>query len=261
MSNINHLNSVYLNYLTPLMKWRILDLESLRRECESNPSYYHFSRVIRKMEKEKIVEAYRHRFNGKKYIFFSSFGERQVAGEKNATAISKDSLIHDLKVSEIAKNLSKLNGVDNVMLEHELQNKRDFRTTYKVIPDAIIELTNNNLRCNMVLELELTQKNKQRIKEKAKQFMLSSKYDYVIYIFSKPTMMKTYIEEISRTVGEKYIDRFLFATDIQLTSNETNLMELDLYQRGKKLKFDDFLLQQLGCKGSQKVKNECPPYR
>ena len=74
MTKINHINSIYMNYLTPLQKWRIMDLESLRRECDTEPNYHHFARIIRKMEKEKIIESFKHRFNGKKYIYLSSFG-------------------------------------------------------------------------------------------------------------------------------------------------------------------------------------------
>ena len=58
MTKITHLNSIYMNYLTPLQTWRIMDLESLRRECDTEPNYNNFARIIRKMEKENIVESF-----------------------------------------------------------------------------------------------------------------------------------------------------------------------------------------------------------
>lgn len=241
MSSISHLNSVYINYLTPLIKWRIMDLESLRRQCGSRPNYFHFARVIRKMEKEKILSSYKHRFNGKKYLFFNSFGERQITGIQNPTGVSKDSIIHDLKVSELAMTLLESGLIDDVSLEHELQNKRNFRQTYRVIPDALLEINLGNIKQKLALELELTQKQKQRIREKAKQYMISSKYDFVIYLFPNKRMMQMYIQEIMSAVGAKYFDRFVFITDESVTTKKTNLLELDCYRANKIYPFYEFL--------------------
>lgn len=246
MSKLTHLNSVYLNYLTPLLKWRIMDLQSLRRECDACPSYTRFTRIIRKMEEERIIETYKHRFNGKKYIFFSPFGERQIASEKNATAISKDTLIHDLIVSEISRNILSSNWVDNVLLEHEIQNKRDFRSVYKVIPDASLEVYRNNKSIKMALELELTQKHKQRVREKIKQYIISSKYDYVIYIFSKKNVMETYMNEVRNTLSEKYLDQFIFITDESITVKESNINKLEGVNNGKKISFNNVFVSEYG---------------
>lgn len=236
MTQITHLNSIYMNYLTPLQKWRIMDLESLRRECDAEPNYFHFARIIRKMEKERIIESFKHRFNGKKYIFFSSFGERQIANEKNPTAISKDSLMHDLKVSELAQSFFKLNWVDYISLEHELINKRNFRQTFKIIPDALMGMKIEGRKINIALELELTQKQKQRIREKAKQYIINSNYELIIYLFSKQSVMKTYIKEIEDTVGKKYLDKFMFITIPSMTAKVTDLTQLDVIANNKKFK-------------------------
>ena len=236
MSEFNHLNSVYINYLTPLIKWRVMDLESLRRECVTTPTYSHFARVIRKMEKVQVVQGYRHPFNGKKYIFFSSLGEKQVAHKSNSTAISKESLIHDIKVSEIARNFKALGWVDSIQLEHELTNKRDFRAAYKVIPDALMEVTKAKHRYQLALELELTQKNKQRIREKAKQFIISTQYDYVLYFFSKESVAKTYRQEILSAVGEKNLHKFIFVTDQFMTAQESKLQDLTAYIKDRPMK-------------------------
>lgn len=239
MTKITHLNSIYMNYLTPLQKWRIMDLESLRRECDTEPNYNHFARIIRKMEKENIVESFKHRFNGKKYIYFSSFGERQIASSKNPTSISKDFVIHDMKVTEIANCFLKNDWVDEIELEHELTNKRDFRQTYKVIPDALMKISTANPKLEIALEIELTQKQKSRIREKAKQYILSSKYQRILYMFSKPNVMRTYMKTIKETVGDKYFNRFLFVTVPSMTARDTNLNELYVWIDGEKKQLND----------------------
>ena len=261
MQKINHLNSVYMNYRTPLLKWRVMDLESLRRECDAGPNYQHFARVIRMMEKANIVEGYKHRFNGKKYIYLSPFGEGQVASEKNPTAISKDSLIHDIKVSEIARNFMNFGWIDHILLEHHLLNKRDFRAVYKVIPDALLESMRNGKKIKCAFELELTQKNKQRIKEKVKQYMISSRYDYIIYFFSKESVMNTYMSVVKDIVGEKNLDRFLFVTDKAMTAKETNLDSLYGICNDEKVLVSEFLIGENGVKEHNSDKKTCSPIR
>lgn len=238
---LSHLNSVYINYLTPLLKWRVMDLESLRSECITNPNYYNFARVIRKMEKEKILQAYRHRFNGKKYIYFTSFGEGKLDNDRRVTAISKESLVHDIKVSEIARNLLKQGWVNNIMLEHELQNKKDFKAVHKIVPDALLETIQNGKKTKIAFELELTQKQKQRISEKAKQYIIHNQYDYIIYFFSKESVMKTYSEVIKKAVGEKNMNRFLFVVDIFITINVSTMETLKGTYQGRNVLISDFL--------------------
>ena len=83
-------------------------------------------------------------------------------------------------------------------------------------------------KLEIALEIELTQKQKIRICEKAKQYILSSKYSHILYMFSKMSVMNTYKKEIKNTVGDKYFDKFLFVTAPSMTAKETNLKELNV---------------------------------
>ena len=78
MSKVINISSAHLNYLIPLLKWRVMDLESLRTECFHAPKYKNFYRIIRALERDKILEGYRDPFNRKKYVYLSSFGEDQI---------------------------------------------------------------------------------------------------------------------------------------------------------------------------------------
>src|SRR5690606_34837540 len=113
-------NSVHLSYLSPLLKWRVMDLESLRKECFHEPEYFNFCRIVRSLEKSKILESYRHPFNRKKYVYLGPFGEGQLSIKENPTAVSKETLIHDIKVSEITRSFINLGWVENAELEHQL---------------------------------------------------------------------------------------------------------------------------------------------
>ncbi|MEK6626252.1 MAG: replication-relaxation family protein, partial [Bdellovibrionota bacterium] len=176
MSKVINISSAHLNYLSPLLKWRVMDLESLRRECFHAPKYKNFYRIIRALERDKILEGYRDPFNRKKYVYLSSFGEDQISHKENPTAISKDTLIHDIKVSEIAMAFFHLGWAFDVELEHQLHDKRNFKVTYKIIPDALLHCEKNGAKFKIALEVELSRKNSQRIVEKARQYLESSYY-------------------------------------------------------------------------------------
>ena len=147
--------------------------------------------------------------------------------------------MHDLKVSELAQSFFKLNWVDYISLEHELINKRNFRQTFKIIPDALMGMKIEGRKINIALELELTQKQKQRIREKAKQYIINPNYELILYLFSKQSVMKTYIEEIEDTVGKKYLDKFMFITIPSMTAKETDLTQLDVIANDKRFKLKE----------------------
>lgn len=194
-----------------------MDLESLRKECLNEPAYFNFCKVIRSLEKANILEAYRHPFNRKKYVYLSSAGEDKLSLKENPSAVSKDTLIHDIKVSEIAKRFVDLGWADNVELEHQLNDKRNFRVTYKIVPDALIQMNRNGIDYKIALEVELTRKNNQRIIEKAKQYAGSSFYNHVLYFFSRRDLMDKYIAIISSAVGEVGTTKLMFFFDGSMT--------------------------------------------
>jgi len=239
MSEILNLSSLHLNYLTPLLKWRVMDLESLRKECLSAPKYKSFHRIIRSLEKKKILEGYRDPFSRKKFIYLSSFGEGQLSLKENPTALSKDTLIHDIRVSEITKALLDESWVDDVELEHQIQDKRAFKVEYKIIPDAILYFERKGHKYRVALELELTRKNNQRLTEKIKQYESSGYYHYVIYIFPTIALMEKYIEVIKEKLGEESLLKFMFFCHERLTNNACDFTAINGTFRGKKVGFGE----------------------
>ncbi len=213
-----NLNSLHLNYLTPLLKWRVLDINSLRKECLNAPRYHNFCRVIRNLEKEKILEGYRDPHSRKKFVFFSSSGERLLSPKENPTAISNETVIHDLKVSEITHHLYNNNLVDDVELEHEINDKRNFKSIYKIIPDAILHIEKKGHKFKIAFELELTRKSNQRITEKMKQYEESSFYSYALYLFPSEKLMETYIEQAKEKLGLESMEKLMFFYHPEISS-------------------------------------------
>jgi DNA-binding MarR family transcriptional regulator len=198
-----------------------------------------FAKIIRKLEEDKIIGTYKHRFCRKKYIFFSPFGESLLASEKNPTSISKKTIIHDLKVTEICLNLKNIKWVDQVLLEHQLHNKRNFKTTFKIIPDALLKIDTSKSKYNLAFELELSQKDRPRIIEKAKEYMISTKYDYIIYFFASKSTLEKYRKEIYDNLPNDRADRFMFFYDENITVKKTNLSTVSGIFRNKDISMEE----------------------
>lgn len=239
MANLMYLNSVHLNYLEPLLKWRVLDLESLRKECLRAPKYKNFHRIIRTLERQKILDGYRDPFNRKKYVYLSSFGESQLSLDENPTALSKETLIHDIKVTEFSKAMVELGWITDAELEHRIHDKRNFQTVYKIIPDAVLHGTRNNVNFKIALELELTRKNNQRVMEKANQYLQGSQFNYVLYLFSKKSLLEKYIEVIKERVGDKGLERFMFFSNETLDVDKANIINWEGVFKGKQMNFGE----------------------
>lgn len=230
-----NLNSLHLNYLTPLLKWRVMDLESLRKECFRATNYKNFHRIIRNLEKEKILEGYRDPHSRKKFVFFGPFGEGQLSLNENPTAITNETLLHDLKVSEVTRSFLSDGWVDEVELEHQIHDKRNFKLTYKIIPDAILQLEKKGHKFNIAFELELTRKSNQRLIEKMKQYESSSFYHYVMYLFPTRSLMEKYIIQAEEKIGKEFISKFMFFYHPQLSSGHHKPEDITGVFQGKSI--------------------------
>ncbi|RZF20623.1 hypothetical protein DAY19_11600 [Halobacteriovorax vibrionivorans] len=219
MSEVININNRYFDFLGPLQKWRILDLNSLRDELFPAPNYHNFARYIRKLEKLNLIGGYIDPFTKKKFIYLSPKGEKYLSVTGNPSAIANETLVHDIKVTELTKELSKLDLVDDVVLEHEISDKRNFRTTYKVIPDAILSFKKNNFNYRVALELELTRKSNSRIIEKVKQYQSTEYYHYLMYVFPSIKLMDKYREVIRNQLGDKALTKIMFFYHDSLTRN------------------------------------------
>lgn len=215
-----NLNSLHLNYLTPLLKWRVMDLESLRKECFRATKYKNFHRIIRNLEKEKILQGYRDPHSRKKFVYLSSIGEGHLSLKENPTAISSETLMHDLKVSEITRSLQNEGWVDEVELEHQIHDKRNFKSTYNIIPDAILYLEKKGHRYKIAFELELTRKSNQRLSEKMQQYESSNFYHYVMYFFPSLSLMQKYIAQAEEKIGKARMEKFMFFFQPDLSSGQ-----------------------------------------
>ncbi len=201
-TEVFELSSLHEAYLAPLLKWRIMDVEGLRFELDFEMNYSAFCRSLRLLEAKGVIGSYRRPSSGKKFIFLTLRGEKLLKHEQNPTAISKETLVHDLKVSALVRTLTKNGWIQAGTLEHELHNKRQFGSVLRVIPDALLECMKNKKTIKIALELELNLKSRPRIVEKVRQYLADDSFDGVLYLFSKKSHFESYRQIIVEEEGE-----------------------------------------------------------
>ncbi|MGE3609613.1 MAG: hypothetical protein AB7I27_08505 [Bacteriovoracaceae bacterium] len=100
-----------------------------------------------------------------------------------------------------------------------MHDKRNFKLTYKIIPDAILYLEKKGHKFQVAFELELTRKSNQRLIEKLKQYEDSSFYHYVIYVFPSQSLMDKYVSQAKEELGVNRMSKFMFFFHPEISSS------------------------------------------
>jgi hypothetical protein len=238
MREIKNINSAHLSYLTPLLNWRVLDLKSLREENMNVIGYKNFHRIIRSLEKQNILEGYLDPLSRKKFVYLSTFGERELSITENPTTISKETIIHDIKVSEITRSMLENGFVEKVELEHQLNQNESFKQDQRIVPDALLYVDKNNHEYHIAFELELNRKNNQRIIEKIKLYDHSNFYHYVMYVFKTENIRNQYMNLINTTFGDDTMKKIIFLYHPSISTNPSDLKNMEGYIGNKKINIE-----------------------
>ena len=227
-----------LNYLTPLLKWRIMDVKSLKDASDFPKNYYSFCRVIRTLEEKKLVLSERDPKSRKKYVYLSSYGEQALSGSDGTLLIQPETLNHDRWVSEIIQGMLSRGWIQDFKLEHEIKSKGVGSVSHGLVPDAILKGQKQNVDFTMAFELELNRKNFPRIVEKIRQYAHGKEYDYFFYLFTNPRLMETYGQLIKEKVSDEFHEQFmLFCGDESM-----RLEDFYGYAIGRRMKLKDLFL-------------------
>lgn len=200
------------DFLEPLSKWRILDMESLISFSSDYKKYATAQKMLWRLHKKKLIEIYRDPWNKKNYIFLGSSGINEINPELKPR-LNSGALYHDSKVSTLGLLISKLDKVfSKIELEHEIKKGKHFKDIGECIPDARVIGNLKGQNFEAAIELELTQKEKVRIIEKAKYYLESKYYNHAFYFFPSSTTLKNYYKILKEEFGLEFNKKiFLFS--------------------------------------------------
>lgn len=226
MSQYNFIDGMFLNYLQPLKKWRILDIENLRSELLVTPKYSNFCRVLRRLETQKILKAFRDPITKRKYVYLTKLGEDKIGIDHIQSSVAEETLLHDLKVSEFIKSISNFKGIVDTKLEHELKSQSGRNNKFNVIPDAEVTSSIDGINSRTAFELEISKKSTERILSKLTEYLSSKQYNYILYCFANINLLNSYYQKINNHFKENVSAKVKFLLWDQLDSEKLSTGEI-----------------------------------
>lgn len=232
------INPEHLKLLYPLKEWRVLDLASLHKRSNARLSQAGLVRLILRLEKSKVIKGFRDPWSRKKYVYLTRTGEDLISLNDNPTAISEESLFHDLRVVDLGQELIKNNVFKKIRFEHQIVNRKNYITNLALIPDAEVDGVMNGKNFSLAIELELHQKSKDRLEKKGELY-LGSLYDHCLFMFSDRNTLENYKKFFTEKLGPKFNEKiFLFHLG-GIYEPEINLQKTEGHVFGKWMKFND----------------------
>lgn len=232
--NYLNINSIHLQFLAPLAKWRILDLKSLREEVDYPLHPDGFAKNIRKLEKAQVLRSFQDPWSRKKYIYLSSEGEKLVNDTGKPLSISEETIVHDAKVAQFVRLMLERSTINEAILEHEINGKGLGQQ-----PDAVLFGEKKGVKFSMAFELEFTRKSKARIKEKVSKYISSSYYDYVLYLFCSKNVFNSYQTTIRENFGEDAFRKVMLFWNPTLMSRKIDLNSGGGQFKSKEVSFEE----------------------
>ena len=241
MSNTIFINGLHLNYLGPLIKWRILDLQTMLGQCNYNGSAKAFRKLIVGLEKKNLIKSYIDPHSKKKYVHLTDVGESYLGVNEGRPSVSRETFYHDCKVSEICRELLLFNTVKEIQLEHELVDRSSFHNQYKICPDALISGEKKGAKFKIAFELELTRKAKSKYVAKAKQYFESTVFDYALYFFASRGVFESYKNSFGEAIGEKCSSKIMLAYNGELLSKDFDITKTNIYFEHKEVAIEKII--------------------
>jgi len=199
-------------FLSPLINWRILDIENLIKFSQQNRNYHSAQKLLKKLEKKQIIEVYRDPWNKKNYVYLGNLAIKELCPDTRPL-INTGALYHDSKVTSLGIELLKFDNIfKSIELEHQIKKGKGVIGISDFIPDARVEGNFKGKFFQASIELELHQKEKTRILDKAQYYLQSEYYNHALYFFPDHALLQNYDSILKKELGSEYNKKiFLFS--------------------------------------------------
>lgn len=218
------INPFHLELIRPLIKWKILSIKECFEDSKYPASYKSFHKIIQRLEKSGVIGSFKDVWTKTRRIYLTRMGNELVNPfDWMAHAFNKQNLFHDSRVTLYLRFLAQHLPISDVVLEQEkmkIRKKEDFQ---KIRPDAEFTLASQHRSVDFILEVELTQKNKERAWEKMMNYKDISEYRCVIFIFPNPTIYESYLRIFDENKKEIGKHNYIFLLDPGIIKGNPNL--------------------------------------
>jgi hypothetical protein len=211
-------------------------------------SYVNFCKMVRNLRKRGLV-CWEPLLNRKERVVYLTINALKEILPLNPYFIDDRIIYHDAIVSNIVRSLLEKKYFHSSELSHEYFGKNKWNYANILEPDAIIFGENKGFSFKIAIEVELTQKSKDRIIEKFDTYIKSEFFNSVIYIFHKRNVFDSYINLVKemqtnaassiykKGIGQKIF--LLFKQD--LFKFPLDFSENPLFVNNQELKFKEVI--------------------
>lgn len=216
--DFNYINSLYLEILSPLVKWKILDLKTLHEEGSYTHHIKSFRKLIARFEKGGIIKSFRDPWTGKKFVYLTRDGEDMISPEDSRLIITRWNLMHAAKVSEISKSLLNLEMVRDVIVNHDLDEDKK-----ELGEDATLVCQKEDFTFNIAFRFVITRSKKQDVIDEIRHLLYKKKFEFIVYLFCMPNIYEAYKEIILEKFGARGSSKVLLFYSQTIISREIDL--------------------------------------
>jgi hypothetical protein len=210
-----------------LGQWKILDMKTIYKMLQEKIHYANLSKKILKLEKEGLVKSI---FVGRrqKHLFLSNKG-LEFTPFDSSYEIAQENLNHDLTVAKVLKTFLSYPNFKAGKMFHQIVEDH-------IYPDALVEGEKNGNKFQLAIEVELTQKEQNRVKQKYIKYAKSNYFDYAIFITHTEALYDAYIKYL-REMNREIQSAIILMHDRYLTPYREEFKQALCFYQGKKINF------------------------
>ena len=220
-------HGVYEDIINIVGQWKVVDMKSLSEMCNYEIRYHNLLKKVRTLETHGLIKGV---LLGRKdkHIYLTNKG-LEYTGHDYTYEICDENLTHDLIVSRVLKTLLTHKSFVDGRMFHQI-------AVDKIFPDAQVTAHKNGELYKLALEIELTQKEQNRVKEKYRRYASGSVFTYGVFITNKETLFKTYCRYLQE-MKEDIQEAIILILDKQMTATKFNYEKSECFYLGKNVSF------------------------
>ncbi len=231
-----YINPSHLDILSPLARWKILSLQDLYIESKFKKGLAGLYKAVQRLERDELLHSFRDSWSKEKFLYLGNRGH-ELLGVSDQQRINLEQRYHDALAVKISKTFLEKRWAQEVKLDFELSESLN---RFDYLPDAALFSKSGEQTFCIGLELELTQKTKERVISKLQFYAKSDRFDHVLFIFYREGVCKTYRELMQLNIPKEFHKKFIFSLKEDLSLKEFELEDAQTFFDGK-----DFILKEL----------------
>lgn len=179
------------NLIRPLFDWKILGAMELKNLSGYQGNYRNLMKMIKKLEKEGVVNSFTHAMNNRKFFYVSKKAFSHFTDEKSF--INEEIKMHDAIVSTLAFKFNLLDMTKSIKINSDRNvSTSGVFSSGDVEPDATIEYQYHGKVAKLALEVELNRKNSTSITKKFMGYHNDDKTSLALYFFTNKYHLEAY---------------------------------------------------------------------